>query len=241
MYPHSDPKVRALVQAVSRPRLDSAEKTPPDADMVALDSAGFASNVIAMKAAAAVQTWCESTGDASLALDEGEGSADRLLALMVGIADDNKDGELDADEQAVVEMAFNAAWDYMSAKGVAESDLEALYGDDPVAANAAGDRVCEMLADKLPDGEAADDDIDDFTFGSEATEGVFDAVYKKRFAIRNGKKTIVRKRVSGVVRLSAKQKVAIRKAQRKSGSAKAMMKRMKSMRVSRAMGLTGRR
>ena len=236
MYPHQDPRAAAILKRLQPgARLDGADKNV-DPDMVAMDSAGFAANALSLQAAAAVQTWCET----DLELDEGEGKADRLFALMVGIADDNKDGELDDDEKAVVEMAFNAAWDYMVGKGVAEADLEDLYGDDPVAANAAGDRICEMLADKLPEGEAADDDIDDFAFGSDASEGVFDAVYKKRFAIRGGKKTIIRKRVAGTVRLSAKQKVAIRKAQRKSGSAKAMMKRMKSMRVSRAMGLSKR-
>ena len=46
-----------------------------------------------------------------------------------------------------------------------------------------------------------------------------------------------RKRISGHVRLSAKQKVAIRKARLKSHSAKAVMRRLKSVRLRKKLGL----
>lgn len=229
--------------------LDSASEAGPkarldatDPDMVAGEAASFAIRSISMQAAATVQAWCESDD-----LGEGEGAGDRLFAMLVGIADDNKDGELSDAEQAVVDVAMNEAWSYMSAKGVAESDLSALFNaEDPAEYNAAGVRIMEFLCDKLPDGdEAAGDEVDDFAFGAEAQEGIFDsagnlmldAVYKKRFAIRGGKKMIIRKRVSGTVRLSARQKVAIRKAGMKSRSAGAMVKRMKSLRVRKAMNL----
>ena len=58
-----------------------------------------------------------------------------------------------------------------------------------------------------------------------------------KMAVRNGKKMRIRKRISGTVRLSAKQKLAIRKARMKSHSAGAMMRRMKSMRMRRKMGI----
>jgi hypothetical protein len=47
----------------------------------------------------------------------------------------------------------------------------------------------------------------------------------------------IKKRISGTVRLSAKQKVAVRKMLRKSHSAMATMKRMKSMKIRRKAGL----
>jgi hypothetical protein len=222
-------------------RLDSV-----DPDMVAADAASHAIKSISLQTAATVQQWCE-TDD----LAEGEGAGDRLFAMLVGIADDNKDGELSDAEQAVVDVAMNEAWSYMAAKGVAESDLDTLFNaEDPAAYNDAGARVMEFMADKLPDGdEAAGDEMDDFAFGADAQEGIFDsagnlmldAVYKKRFAIRGGKKMIVRKRVSGHVRLSAKQKVSIRKAGLKSRSAGAMVKRMKSLRVRKSMNLGAHR
>lgn len=212
-------------------RLDSA--SPDD---VSSSSADFALKTLSVRAAAAVQTWAE-TED----LTDGEGSGDRLLALLVGAIDDNKDGELSDEEQQMLTVACNEAWNYLAAKGVAESDLDELFNsEDPAAYNAAGDRVVEFIADALPDGdEAGQDEIDDFAFGAgsgDAQGDVFDAVYKKKIAFRGGKKVMIRKRVSGTVRLSAAQKVAVRKMHMKSHGARAMAKRMKSMRVRRAAG-----
>lgn len=66
---------------------------------------------------------------------------------------------------------------------------------------------------------------------------MLDATYRKRMVIRNGKKVRVNKRVSGTVRLSGKQKLAIRKASLKARSAGAKARRMKSMKLRRKMGL----
>lgn len=224
----------ATLAPKQKPVLDSAEE-----DIMVADSAkDFAMQTIATQAVASVQDWAETT---AADLEEGESLADRLFFLMVGVADENQDGELDEAEQAVVETAMNVAWDYLSGKGAAEEDLDALFGDDPAAASAAADRVQQMLMAKLPDGEdAAADEIDDFAFGDgqdAVFDGIFDAVYKKKFAIRDGKKVRVMKRVSGTVRLSGKQRLAIRKASMKSRSAGAMHKRMRSMRRRTAMGL----
>lgn len=244
LNPLHSPAARALLDSVSpgKPgaRLDNADPT-----RVAFDAAVFAMQSLSASVAAAVQTWCEQ-GE----LGDGETQADRLWALLIGIADENKDGELTEDEQVIVTTAANEAWSYMAAKGVDEGDLDALFNaDDPEAANAAATRVCEFLAGAMPDGEdASGDEIDDFAFGPEAQEGLFDsagvprldAVYKKQFAIRGGKKTMIRKRVGGTVRLSAAQKVAIRKARMKAGGSRAMAKRLRSMRIGRKMGLNGR-
>lgn len=185
---------------------------------------------ISMSAVAAVQQWAE-TDD----LDDGESYADRLMALFVGIADANKDGDITEDEQGVLNVALNAAWDYLVKCGVTEEDAGSLLNDwDDDAA----DRVRDLVASVLPDGEdEAGSDIDSFVFSSSDQEPALDAVYRKTLAVRNGKKVRINKRISGVVRLSAKQKVAIRKARMKSHSAGAMMRRMKSMRLRRKTGL----
>jgi hypothetical protein len=184
---------------------------------------------IKLKAAAAIQQWVE-TGD----LEEGESLADRLFALMVGIADANQDGEIDDAEQAVLDEALNCAWDYLEKFGVAEEDAGMLLNDWD---NDAAERIVDLLAASLPEGEAADVDIDEFAFSDSDQEAVFDATYKKVVAVRGGKKVRISKRVAGTVRLTAKQKVAIRKAQAKSHSAAAMARRMKSMRVRQKSGL----
>lgn len=228
------PSVRNLLDSVAPQRLASAVRSRLDA-VDGAQTGGFALQTISMQAVAAVQTWAESDD-----LGEGEGAADRLIALLIGIADQDKDGELTEDEQAIVETAMNEAWNYMAAKGADEGDLDTLFNsDDQEASNAAGLRIIELLADTLPDGDdEAGEEMDAFVLnGAEDQEAVFDAVYKKKIAVRNGRKVMIRKRVSGTVRLSAKQKVAVRKMLMKSHGSKAMARRMKSMRRRKSMGL----
>lgn len=206
--------------------LDSAEGV----DSEPFGAAEFTIADISLAAAAAIQQWVE-TDD----LVRGESLADRLLALMVGIADANKDGEITDDEQGVLDVAFNAAYDYLFNKGVSEDDADALLNDYD---NDAAERVRDLIASVLPEGEdAASEDLDNFTFGASDQEPAMDAAYKMKFAIRGGKKTRIRKRISGTVRLSAAQKVAIRKAQMKSHNATARMRRAKSMKIRNKMGL----
>ena len=185
---------------------------------------------ISMSAVSAVQQWAE-TDD----LDDGESYADRLMALVVGIADANKDGDITEDEQGVLEVALNAAWDYLVKCGATEEDAGALLNDwDDEAA----DRVRDLVASVLPEGDdEASAEIDNFIFSESDQEPALDAVYKMKMAVRGGKKMRIRKRISGTVRLSAKQKLAIRKARMKSHSAGAMMRRMKSMRLRKKAGL----
>ena len=185
---------------------------------------------IKLSAIAVVQQWAE-TDD----LDDGESYADRLMAMFVGIADANHDGDVTEDEQGVLEVALNAAWDYLVKAGVTEEDAGALLNDwDDDAA----DRVRDLVASVLPDGDdAASAEIDSFVFSDDDNAPALDAVYRKTAAVRNGKKVRINKRISGTVRLSAKQKVAIRKARMKSHSAGAMMRRLKSMRLRRKAGL----
>lgn len=185
---------------------------------------------ITLSAAAAIQLWAE-TDD----LDDSESFADRLMALMVGIADANKDGEITDDEQGVLNVAINAAWDYLVSKGVSEEDAGALLNDWDAST---AERVRELVASVLPEGEGESDaDLDDFVFGDKDQEPMLDAAYKKVVAFRGGKKVRINKRISGTVRLSAKQKVGIRKMQMKSHSAGARMHRMKSMRMRRKSGM----
>lgn len=199
-------------------------------------TASYAETDIALSAAATVQQWAEDDD-----LDEGEGCADRLLNMMVGIADANKDGDITEDEQEVVEVALNAAWDYLVKLGVSEDDAGALLNDwDEDAAV----RVRDLVLSALPEGDdAADADLDNFVFGADAEQSAFDsaltldAAYKKFIAIRKGKKVRIKKRVSGTVRLSAKQKLSIRKARMKSHSAKAQVRRFKSMKLRSKMGM----
>lgn len=205
----------------------AGKKSRPVFDDVGDDSPGldYAASDINLRAIAGVHQWAE-TDD----LDEGETIADRLFALLVGVADSDQDGELDEDEQAVFIVAAEAVWDYLLSKGVVEEDCDALLNDwDPDVA----ERVRDLLASALPNGdEESMDDINNFVFADSDQEPTFDAVYRKKTVIRHGQKMRVNKRISGRVRLSAPQKMALRKAQRKSHSAGAQMRRLKSWKKS---------
>lgn len=211
-----------------KPILDAAGDAP--AALVGADD--FTMKDIALSAVAAIQQWAET--DAS-ELDSGETMADRLQGLMVGVADMNKDGELTDDEHGVLNMALNAGWDYLAKMGVTEEDASTLLNDwDTDTA----DRVKELVTAALPEGDAAAAaDMDSFVFGPGDQEPMLDAAYKKMVAFRGGKKVRINKRISGTVRLSPKQKVAIRKMQMKSHSAAARMSRAKSTRARDKAGL----
>lgn len=212
------------------PVLDSANKPDPEPEMVLDSAANYEFAAIAQQAVAAIHQWVE-TDD----LEAGETMADRLMSLFVGIADANQDGALDDDEQELVDAALNAAWDYLESVGVAEDDISALLNDwnDAVANN-----VVDMVATSLPEGDdAADAIINSFAFGDDAQDAVFDATYAKRIVVKHGKKVRVNKRIAGEVRLSAKQKIAIRKMLNKSHSSKARALRLKSMKFRKQSGM----
>lgn len=226
----------AAVAMADKKKADAAGNPDPILDAVGDNEPGapsdYASSDIALKAVAALQEWAEvSTGD----LDEGESLATRLSGMMVGVADADKDGEISDEEWSVMEIGLEAAWDYLASKGVSDDDISALLNDwdDEAAA-----RVQELLASRLPDGEeAAAEDMDSFVFGDGSDEATFDAVYKMKVAFRGGKKVRIKKRVAGTVRLSAKQKLAVRKMLRRSHSAGAQMRRAKSVRMRRKAGM----
>lgn len=203
-----------------------------DSDEAPQGAAAYAQADMRLKAVAAVHQWAETTADD---LADGETIADRLMALVVGIADSDKDGEISEDEADLCEFVLNAVWDYLASKGASDDDCSTLLNDWNVEA---ADRIIDLLASALPSGdEATADDMDSFAFDSDSDSAVFDAVYRKKIAVRGGKKVRINKRVSGHVRLSAKQKISIRKMLRKSHSAVATMHRAKSVRVRKGAGL----
>lgn len=202
------------------------------------NSAVFQEQAIASEALSYLADWLE-TDDEDL--DEGEGLGDRLRALMIALADDNKNGELDEEEKEIINIGVNAVAEYLISKGVKEENAISLMEDFD---NALAGRVRDFLISKLPEGDdALFDEMDEIVFAGEPDEAIlddavfFDAAYRKKVVIRNGKKMRVNKRISGVVKLSAKQKQALRKAQRKSHTGKAKMRRLKSMKMRKKMGV----
>lgn len=221
----------AFAKPQTQSQLDAVEAKKQSLLDAAANAAGeHAASSIRDDAVSMLMAWAKTPASD---LDEGETSADRLLAMAIGVADENKDGELSEDEATVVNIALNAMADYLAGKGVTDEDITALLDEGSADA---GDRVQELLS-----GDDGDGDVDGFVFDAESSaavmDSILDAVYKKKMVIRGGKKVRINKRVSGHVHLSAKQKVSIRKAGMKSRSSTARVHRMKSMKIRARVGL----
>lgn len=209
--------IRGLAKPKATPVLDSAVIDDEDAQNYALTN-------IAINVAAALQEWAQS-GDSDL--DDGETLATRLLGLFIGLSNpDVDDEELTGDEQEAMDLSLEAAWDYLTDKGVSDDDAGALLNDWD---NDAAVRIRDLLDATLGAVDPGED-IDDFAFDSTST---FDAVHRMKSAL--GKKARVSKRVSGKVKLTAKQKLALRKASKKAHTASATMKRVKLQRKGAAL------
>ncbi|MFM0163837.1 hypothetical protein PQR39_25920 [Paraburkholderia sediminicola] len=211
--------IRGLAKPTAAPTLD-------DATVVDEDAQNYALTNIAINVAAALQEWA--TTDES-DLDEGETLATRLLGLLIGLSNpDVDDEELTGDEQDTMDLALEAVWDYLTDKGVSDDDASALLNDWD---NDAAIRIRDLSAATLADADPVED-IDNFAFDS---AGTFDAVYRMKSVIRDGKTARVNKRVSGKVKITAKQKLALRKASKKAHTASATMKRVKSQHKAAAL------
>lgn len=195
----------------------------------AFDMADFSSAKMDMDVAALVQEFANTTTDD---LDEGEGLGDRLFGLLAGVVDEDMDGELSDEESELLEMAINTAGDYLSAKGIADEDILALFADFD-------NDIAESIQNQLviPEGDEAEEEIEEFAFGDGADESALDATYKKRLKIRKGKKVWVNTRIAGKVRRSSKQKMAQKRASKKGQTGKAKMRRAKSNRLRKNMNL----
>jgi hypothetical protein len=172
----------------------------PTSTRAPLSAARYASIHISLRAITSIHQWAE-TDD----LDDGETYADRLRAMLQGIADPRQDGEISDNEQEVLQVALTSAWDYLASLGAVREDLDALLNDwDARTADCIRDLVTAVTPD---DDRAAIAAVNSFVFGP---------------ATRAHSKAVVR--IAGPVRLSARQRLAVRHAQEKSHSA-AMFRR----------------
>jgi len=193
---------------------------------------------IRTQVAYAVQTWVE-TDD----LDKDETLYDRLDALISAIADGGMDLDGDPatdDTDDIYMVAMQAASDYMGALGADDADLETLFNSkDDDARNESAQRLLEFLMETLGDDEdEAEEAVKKFAFDMDSESNVFDSAnFKKTPVIRGGKKIMLKKRLGPKLKRTAKQKAALAKAQMKAHSGQAKLKRNKSLKLGRKMGL----
>lgn len=176
-----------------------------------------------IEAAAIVEEWAETDE-----LDTDEGFGDRLYALIAGTATDG-DQDMTEEESEYAADLCELVGDFLESRGIDGGDIDALINDFD---NDVGARVHDVLLDKMPQGE---DDMldatDRFVHGDADDGDMMDATYRKVLAIRQGKKVRINKRMGGAVKLTAGQKAAVRKMQRKAFSGTAKRKRARSMRI----------
>lgn len=185
-------------------------------------------------------------------LADDELPSDRLDALIAGIADGGDDEEFEVDE-ATLDIVIANFQDALATLGVDDGMIAVMFGGD-AEADEAIEAAAEIIESNAPTGDDVDELFDLFVYGeAEDDELMLDGVslgktttksgkfgkvvYKAVKAIRNGKVSIVNKRVSGKVKLSAKQRAALSKARRKAGSSGAIKKRMRSMKKAKNMGI----
>ena len=225
------PKPKSQPIGVKKAQMDSANGM--DGDMAAIKAYGV---ITSANGASAVQEWAGMSED----MADGE-KADGLLNLIRGMVDMNGDGELSELEQEAYVVMADAAWAYLESKGATPEDLELIFNSENAdqSVEDAAVRVLDLLAAEMPEGDdAMMEELSKFTFDDSALQSaMMDAAYKKVASIRYGRKVMVNKRVSGTVKRSAKQKLALQKAQRRSHNAQAQAMRVKSFKLGERLGL----
>ncbi|MDD5272133.1 MAG: hypothetical protein PHU14_05380 [Methylovulum sp.] len=206
-----------LYRTQPKPLLDSATCTEEDGASGPSDTEHLR---LTEATACAIHCWLETAS-----LDDGETLAGRLYALFVGIFDLNKNGVLDADEEAVLDFILNIAWEYLGSQGVSDTDADALLNHWDTAA---ATRVFAQLQTLQADTDDADADITCFVWGAgtpllDAASG---AALKHKLALRHSKCGRIKPRKASPAQLSALQKLACRKLHAKQMCAAATLKRL---------------
>jgi len=186
-------------------------------------------------------------------LGEGELPSDRLDALLAGLSSDQDGEEIEVD-QASMDILIANVQDAFASLGVADSVIATIFSDDQNADEAI-ELAAETVESNMPTGDDKQEFIDLFVYGEPQEEdgensmldgvslgktttksGKFGkVVYKAVKAIRNGHVAIVNKRVSGKVHQSAKQRMALAKARRKSNTSASIKKRVRSLKKAKQM------
>lgn len=197
-------------------------------------------------------------------LDDSELPSDRLDAHLLGgeLGEGLDDEHVQLAEQIVQIKAANMA-DAMSSLGVDDDSISKAFGENVDEADEAIERIAEIILENLPPEDDRDDFISEFIFGDDGLDmeagqvNQYDSaavgktkvrktkagqtlVYRGVKAVRKGKITVVNKRIGNTsmkVKLSAKQKNALRKAGAKAVTPNAIKRRLKSLRIGQRQGI----
>ncbi|MGE8683099.1 MAG: hypothetical protein ACN6OV_01190, partial [Acinetobacter sp.] len=218
-----------FLDPLKQPLLDSVATNAANtvADDLMLDSVALNSEIQSLRTAVIMAVIALADSVIHKDLEEDELPSDRLDALIAGIAAGGDDeGEFEVDE-STLDIVIANFQDALATLGVDDGVIASMFGGDAdadeaieaaaeiIESNKPSDDDMDEFVDLFVYGEAEDDEVmlDGVSLGKTTTKsGKFGkVVYKAVKAIRNGKVSIVNKRVSGKVKLSAKQRAALNK------------------------------
>jgi len=195
-------------------------------------------------------------------LDDDELPNDRLDAYLSTENESDDEEENQLEQQTMqIKAAFMA--DAMASLGVSDDLIAAAFDTDVDAADEALAKIAEIIEAATPTGEDLDDFITQFLYGDDGldmeaaqvdqydsavlgknkvrkTKAGQTLVYRGVKAVRQGKITVVNKRVGNTsmkVKLSPKQKMALKKAAMKAVRPNAIKKRLKSLSIGHRQGI----
>jgi hypothetical protein len=181
---------------------------------------------------AAMQTRAQGMSCALVWLDGQDYSYQALESLVSGIADLDGDGEISDEEDALFNDILNAAGGALITLGGLEENVKSFIDDED---DAAGKKLGNYVNGKM-DGVSEDDD--DLVSGYAVMEdAVLEASYRRVRVVKDGKLVFKKKRIGRGKRLSAKQRMALKKARRKANTGAARAARKKAMRLRKSRGL----
>lgn len=230
--------------------------------VASLDDQAFNSELLALRREALFSVFQLADDILSDDLDDSELASDRLDAF-VRSKDDSDDEENAQLEQQVMQVKAANMADALSSLGVDDETINLAFGSDIDEADEAIENLAEIVEVNTPKGDDLQEFITAFLFGDselDMTAGEVEEydsaqlgknktrktksgqtlVYKGVKAVRNGKITVVNKRIGNTgmkVKLSPKQKAALRKAMSKAVSPNALKKRVKSLRIGLKNGI----
>lgn len=235
-----------------QPMIDSAaaEAAKAVTEVSALDRTALNSEIQNLRKISLATVFVLASNVIENDLAEGELPSDRLDALLAGIASDDDGDEVEVDESTLDIIIANVQ-DALASLGVDSGVISSMFGGDANADDAI-EAAAEIIESNTPQGDDLNEFIDLFVYGeAEDDELLIDGisigktttksgkfgkvVYKAVKAIRNGKVSIVNKRMSGKVKLSPKQRSALAKARRKASSGASIKKRVRSMKKAKSL------
>lgn len=230
--------------------------------VLSLDDQAFNNEILGLRRDALFAVWQLVDDLLEDDLDDDELPNDRLDAYLSSENESDDDDENQLEQQTMQIKAANMA-DAMASLGVSDDLIAAAFDTDVDAADDALAQIAEIVVAATPTGEDLDDFITQFLYGDDGLDmeaGQVDQydsatlgknkvrktksgqtlVYRGVKAVRQGKITVVNKRVGNTsmkVKLSPKQKMALKKAAMKAVRPNAIKKRLKSLSIGHRQGI----